>query len=355
MTIQSSIDQEQERRFLAVEKRDSSADGQFIYAVRTTGIYCRPSCPSRTANRSNLVFFADGAQARKAGFRPCQRCAPDAVSARSERSAIIERACRQIETELEASDLAALAQASGFSPAYFHRLFKAATGMTPKTYVTACRARRIRAELADGDSSVTTAIYAAGYNSSSRFYEKADKMLGMQPKAFKNGGENTDIHFAVGQCSLGSILVGRSSVGICTITLGDDPEQLVHDLERRFPNARLTGGDEDFEKLVAQVIGFVEAPGIGLDLPLDIRGTAFQQRVWQALQAIPAGETASYAQIAARMGLPKSTRAVAGACAANAIAVAIPCHRVVRSDGSLSGYRWGVERKRELLAREAST
>jgi AraC family transcriptional regulator of adaptative response/methylated-DNA-[protein]-cysteine methyltransferase len=200
---------------------------------------------------------------------------------------------------------------------------------------------------------VTEAIYGAGYNSSARFYEAANDMLGMTPSEFRAGGDAQAIRFAIGQCSLGAILVAATARGVCAIALGDDPEALAHDLERRFPRATLIGADAAFEQLVAQVVGLVEQPGLGTQLPLDIRGTAFQQRVWRALRSIPAGQTASYAEIAARIGAPRAVRAVAQACGANPVAVAIPCHRVVRTDGDLSGYRWGVERKRALLAREA--
>lgn len=233
-----------------------------------------------------------------------------------------------------------------------HRIFKAETGVTPKAYAAAHRGQKVRAHLASS-ASVTEAIYAAGYNSNGRFYEGANQLLGMTPKNFRAGGSNTQIRFAVGECSLGAILVAASERGVCAILLGDDPQALLLDLQDRFLNAELMGGDADFELQVAQVVGFVEMPQYGLDLPLDVRGTAFQQRVWQALLDIPAGSTASYSEIAQRIGAPKSARAVAGACAANALAVAIPCHRVVRNDGGLSGYRWGIERKRTLLEREA--
>ncbi len=236
---------------------------------------------------------------------------------------------------------------------HFHRVFKAVTGVTPKAYTGAHRAARVRRELARPGASVTAAIYDAGFNSSGRFYEAADAMLGMTPSDYQAGGANAEIRFAIGACSLGAILVAQSARGVCAILLGHDPDALARDLQDRFPRARLIGGDAAFETLVATVVGFVEAPGLGLDLPLDLRGTAFQQRVWQALRAVPAGATVSYAEIARRIGAPKSTRAVAQACAANTIAVAIPCHRVVRTDGALSGYRWGVARKRALLKCES--
>ena len=262
-------------------------------------------------------------------------------------------ACRIIETAEEMPSLDSLARSAGLSRYHFHRLFQHATGLTPKAYATAHRSRRVREELPKRPT-ITAAIYGAGYNSNGRFYEKSTRLLGMKPKTFRSGGRGERIHFAIAECSLGPILVAASEKGVCAVLIGDDPGALARDLQDQFPLAHLVGGDRGFERTAARVIGFVEAPRIGLNLPLDIRGTAFQQRVWQALQGIPAGSTASYTEIARRIGRPKAVRAVAQACAANAIAVAIPCHRVVRRDGALSGYRWGVERKRALLKREAA-
>jgi AraC family transcriptional regulator of adaptative response/methylated-DNA-[protein]-cysteine methyltransferase len=267
-------------------------------------------------------------------------------------AAKVAAACRLIEQSEEAPDLNTLANNAGLSAYHFHRIFKAITGVTPKAYATAHRTRRVRSELARAGS-VTDAIYDSGYNSNARFYESAGDVLGMKPRTYRAGGTATDIRFAVGECTLGSILVAKSDRGVCAILLGDDPEALARELQDQFPKANLIGGDAEFERLVAKVVGFVESPGIGLDLPLDVRGTAFQLRVWQALRKIPSGATASYSEIAKRIGAPGAARAVAQACASNRLAVAIPCHRVVRNDGALSGYRWGVERKRELLQREA--
>lgn len=269
------------------------------------------------------------------------------------RAAIVAALCRFIESAERAPTLSELARRAGLSAWHLHRLFKAVTGLTPKAYAAAHRAQRLRQAL-DRGGRVTEAIYDAGYNSNSRFYEEADGVLGMTARSYRAGGANAEIRFAVGECSLGAILVAQSARGVCAILLGDDPDALVRELQDRFSSARLIGGDAGFERLVAKVVGFVEAPRLGLDLPLDVRGTAFQQRVWQALRRIPAGKTVSYAELARRIGAPTAARAVAGACAANALAVAIPCHRVVRKDGSLSGYRWGVERKRVLLEREAA-
>lgn len=338
-------------RWTSVVTRDRSADGTFYYSVETTGVYCRPSCAARLANPKNVRFHLTCDDAERAGFRACKRCKPDQLSLEEQHAAKVAAACRMIEGADTIPDLADLATAAGLSPYHFHRVFKAITGLTPRGYATAHRTQRVRDQLKRSDT-VTEAIYDAGFNSNSRFYEKADAMLGMTPRDFRAGGANTQIQFAVGECSLGSILVAKSAKGVCAIMLGDDPDALVRDLQDRFPRAELIGGDAAFEALVAKVVGFVEAPSLGLDLPLDVRGTAFQQRVWQALRELPAGTTASYTEIAKRIGEPRAVRAVAAACAANPLAVAIPCHRVVKSDGALSGYRWGVERKRALLARE---
>jgi AraC family transcriptional regulator of adaptative response/methylated-DNA-[protein]-cysteine methyltransferase len=343
-----------DERWQAVVERDPAADGLFFYSVRTTGVYCRNVCGSRVPLRKNVRFFTTRRAAEAAGFRPCKKCRPAEVGPLQRRAELVARACRTIEAADESPSLTALARAARLSPHHFHRLFQAATGVTPKGYAAACRTERVRRRLAEG-AGVADAVYAAGFNSSGRFYASATAALGMKPAAVRSGGVGLTIRFAVGECSLGSVLVAATDRGVCAILLGDDPEALVHDLEARFPRAELRGGDRAFERLVAQVVGFVERPAIGLDLPLDVRGTAFQRRVWEALQTVPCGSTTSYAEIARRIGKPKAVRAVAGACAANALAVAIPCHRVVRTDGSLSGYRWGIERKNELLRRESET
>jgi AraC family transcriptional regulator of adaptative response/methylated-DNA-[protein]-cysteine methyltransferase len=339
-------------RWAAVVARDPAADGKFFYSVKTTGIYCRPSCGARAARPENVQFHATAEDAERAGFRPCKRCRPDRMASTSPQTALVAELCRYIESADPAPNLDELARRAGMSPFHLHRVFRAVTGVTPKQYAAAHRFRRVRTEL-ERSATVTDAIYGAGYSSSGRFYDEANGVLGMTPSRFRAGGADTTIRFAIGECSLGSILVAASERGVCAILLGDDPEQLARDLQDRFPRARLIGGDADFEQLVAKVVGFVEAPGIGLDLPLDVRGTAFQQRVWQALREVPAGRTVSYTDVAARIGAPKSVRAVAQAVAANPLAVAIPCHRVIRNDGGLAGYRWGVERKRALLEREA--
>jgi AraC family transcriptional regulator, regulatory protein of adaptative response / methylated-DNA-[protein]-cysteine methyltransferase len=342
-----------EELWQAVKRRDPAFDGEFLFAVRTTGVYCRPSCASRPAKRENVSFFETGAQAEKAGYRACKRCRPDKIGAPDPHIEAVKRACAEIEQAEEAPKLADLAASVGLSPYHFHRVFKTITGVTPKAYAAQTRSQRAADGLRTAET-VTEAIYDAGFNSSSRFYESTEARLGMTPGAVRRGGAGARIRFAVGEASLGAVLVAATDRGVCAIMLGDDPEALVRELQDRFPRAELEGGDAEFERTVAQVVGLVEAPGQRLDLPLDIRGTAFQQRVWAALSAIPAGKTATYKEIARAIGQPKAVRAVAQACGANPLAVAIPCHRVVRSDGDLSGYRWGVERKRKLIDREAA-
>ncbi len=339
-------------RWAAVAARDPRADGRFFYSVRTTGVYCRPSCAARTPKPENVAFHLTAAEAERAGFRPCRRCKPQQPSLAESHAARVTELCRYIENAEHLPTLEELARRARLSAYHLHRVFKDLTGLTPRAYAAAHRTRRIRQAL-DRSATVTAAIYDAGYGSQGRFYAESNHLLGMTPTEYRAGGADTEIRFAVGECSLGSILVARSDRGVCAIFMGDDPDQLARDLEDRFPHARLIGGDAGFEQLVAKVVAFVEAPDLGLDLPLDVRGTAFQRRVWQALREIPPGETVSYSDLARRIGAPKSVRAVAQACGANALAVAIPCHRVVRSDGGLSGYRWGVERKRTLLEREA--
>jgi len=340
-------------RWAALERRDPAADGIFYYSVSTTGVYCRPSCAARPARREHVAFHDTCAAAERAGFRPCRRCRPNEPPLAERHAATVAEICRLIDGADTVPTLDELARAAGMSRYYFHHVFKSLTGVTPRDYTAANRARRVRDAL-PASGSVTQAIYESGFNSSGRFYAASKAALGMAPARYRSGGTGETIRFAVGDCSLGAVLVAATDKGICAILLGDAADVLVRDLQDRFPEARLIGGDKDFEQWVATVLGFVEVPAKGLDLPLDIRGSVFQQRVWQALRDIPPGETASYSMIAERIGAPKSARAVAGACAANPIAVAIPCHRVVRTDGGLSGYRWGVERKRALLDREAA-
>ena len=338
-------------RWKAVMRRDRGADGVFYYSVRTTGVYCRPSCAARLPRRENVRFHTSREDAERAGFRPCKRCRPNEASLDERHRDAVARACRLIEDAIEVPSLSELAHAVGMSAYHFHKVFKMTTGVTPKAYSAAHRANRVRDELAHG-ATVTDAIYGAGFNSNGRFYAKANEQLGMTPTAFRAGGDGATIRFAVGECSLGSVLVAASEKGVCAIFLGDDPDALARELQDRFPRAEIVGADGAFDRWASRVVGLVEQPSRRLDLPLDIRGTAFQVRVWNALRQIPPGSTASYTEIARRIGMPTGARTVASACAANHIAIAIPCHRVVRTDESLSGYRWGVERKAELLKRE---
>jgi AraC family transcriptional regulator of adaptative response/methylated-DNA-[protein]-cysteine methyltransferase len=337
----------------AVCERDCRADGKFVYAVVTTKVYCRPSCSSRQPRRENVRFFKEVGSAGAAGFRPCLRCTPCGPSQQQRQAALVASVCRRIDSSLETPSLEELANEAGLSPFYLHRLFKRLTGMTPRNYSAARKADRVKVELSAG-SVVTQAIYAAGYGSSSRFYENARSRLGMSPKSYRSGGQSERIRFVVRQCSLGHVLVAATERGICDIRLGSEPQLLAKELRERFSKAQLEDGGPSFETTVQAVVARIEQPhGPSADLPLDVRGTAFQQRVWEALRHVPVGATATYAEVADQIGQPSATRAVAQACGANRIAVLIPCHRVIRSNGEDGGYRWGVDRKRTLLDREA--
>jgi AraC family transcriptional regulator of adaptative response/methylated-DNA-[protein]-cysteine methyltransferase len=339
------------QRWQAVQARDAGADGHFFYSVLTTGVYCRPSCAARPARRENVSFHLTCEAAERAGYRACKRCRPNGPSRAETKAAAVAEACRIIEGAEEMPSLEALAGAVGMSRYHFHRTFKEATGVTPRDYAAARRTERLKERL-DGGGSVTEAFHGAGFGSNGRFYEQAGALLGMRPRDWKQGGRDAEIRFAIGQCSLGAVLVAATEKGICAIQFGDDPQKLLDGLQDRFPRARLIGGDAGFEKLVARVVGLVERPAEAISLPLDISGTAFQQRVWKALRDIPAGTTLTYGELAERIGSPAAVRAVATACASNEIAVAIPCHRVIRKGGAMAGYRWGIERKQALLARE---
>jgi AraC family transcriptional regulator, regulatory protein of adaptative response / methylated-DNA-[protein]-cysteine methyltransferase len=352
MTLNSRSDTQTDIRWEALRKRDKSAEGTFVYGVLTTGVYCRPSCPSRLPRIENVRFFAANEDAERAGFRPCMRCKPNSASLDERQIDAIANACALIEAAEERPDFGAIAQAVGMSRHHFHRVFKQITGLTPGTYLTSLRERRAIAGLGKG-SSVTEAIYEAGYGSSSRFYEAFAPKLGLKPAAYSKGGVGEIIRFAVGECSLGSILVAATTKGICAIEFGDTLEGLLQSFQDRFANAELVGGDANFERIVAEVIACAEEPRRRLELPLHVRGTAFQHKIWRTLRDIAPGETMTYAEVAAKSGNPGAVRAAANACASNKLAVAIPCHRVVRTDGSLSGYRWGVERKAALIEREA--
>ncbi len=340
-----------DQRYAQILARDASQDGIFWYGVMTTGVYCRPGCASRGPKRQNVRFYASTAEAQSDGLRACKRCRPDAIASRAHHIAAITRACRLLEASEMLPNLEELAAEACLSPFHFHRLFKEITGVTPKHYAQSQRRARVQAAL-QSEGSVTEAVYAAGFGSSGRFYEAAEGMLGMSPTRYRQGGTGLSIHYAVASCWLGQVLIAATETGLCCILLGDSAETLIEDLRARFPKATLAAASADFAETVSSVVRFIETPALGLALPLDIQGTAFQQRVWQALRAIPAGKTASYAEIADAIGQPTAARAVAGACAANPLAIAVPCHRVVREGGAISGYRWGVERKKALLARE---
>jgi AraC family transcriptional regulator of adaptative response/methylated-DNA-[protein]-cysteine methyltransferase len=342
-------------RWAALLGRNADHTAPFLYAVVTTGIYCRPTCKARRPLAKNVRFFDTRAAAEQAGFRPCKRCRPDLADnvTRNRQAELVRRACRMIERAEETPGLATLAAAAGLSPHHFHRVFKAATGVTPKAYAAAHRMRAVQDRLSEG-APVTEALYDAGYGSSSRFYDGAETMLGMAPARYRDGGAGVRIRYALADSVLGRTVIAASERGLCAIAFGDDDAELIGQLKARFPKAALEGDDADFQRWVDQVIAFLGAPARGLDLPLDIRGTAFQRRVWQALRDIPPGETRSYAEVAQAIGQPGASRAVARACATNPLAVAVPCHRVVRSDGDVSGYRWGIARKRALLEREAT-
>jgi AraC family transcriptional regulator of adaptative response/methylated-DNA-[protein]-cysteine methyltransferase len=340
-------------RWARVLAKDRAADGSFFYGVHSTGVYCRPSCAARPARPENVSFHETADAAEQAGFRPCKRCKPDQLGRHEEQADLIAQACSIIEQAEVVPGMEQVAAQLGMSVSHFHRLFKQQTGLTPRSYARAGRARRMREQLSAGNA-VGAAIYEAGYQSASRFYETADAVLGMTASNWQAGGAGVEIRFAVGQCALGAILVAHSGRGVCAILIGDEPQSLVDDLQDRFRQASLIGGDADFEQWVARVVAMVERPGQGLALPLDVRGTAFQQSVWQALREIAPGQTVTYAELARRIGAPGAVRAVGSACGANPVAIAIPCHRVVRSDGGLSGYRWGIERKRALIALEAN-
>lgn len=341
-------------RWAALRARDATADGTFVYAVATTGVYCHPSCGARPARPENVSFHASAADAEGAGFRACRRCRADRPPRAALQGAVVAELCRLIDASDEPPPLDALARHAGLSPHHLHRVFKATTGLTPRQYAAGARQARARDALTRG-APVTAAFHGAGYVSSGRFYAEAAQALGMTPSRFRRGAPEETIRHAIASSSLGLVLVARAERGVCAILLGDDPATLVADLARRFPRAELEASDATFQRELAEVVALIEEPARGLTLPLDLRGTTFQRRVWAALAALPCGTTTTYAALAASLGAPSASRAVAGACAANPLAVAIPCHRVVRADGDLSGYRWGLDRKRHLLARESAS
>ncbi len=331
----------------AVLHRDPAAEGAFYYAVRTTGVYCRPTCPSRLPKRENVVFFDSPDAARRAGFRPCLKCQPDGVSAQRQ---TVQRVRQILDTAERAPTLAELGRAVGLSPFHLQRLFKRLTGLTPRQYVLARRAERLKARLRDG-AKVVEAMYDAGYGSSRALYQAADRHLGMRPSAYKHGGRGERITYTIVDSPLGRMLLAATERGICALRFGQD-QAMVQELRKEFPLAHIVHHQEPLSSYVEAVLAHLEGRQARLDLPLDLKATAFQERVWAALREIPYGETRTYRQVAERLGMPGAARAVARACATNPVAVVVPCHRVVGSNGQLRGYRWGLERKGKLLERE---
>lgn len=339
-------------RWQAVENREAAADEQFVFGVITTGIFCRPSCRARHPLRQNVRFFQDAAAAQEAGFRPCKRCQPDRAPLHQQRLERIRQACALMDAREETMSLEALASEMAMSPFHFHRLFKSVTGLTPKAWQTARRNQRLRHALTQGEA-VTPALYQAGFGSGSSYYRDADSALGMTATQFRNGGKQLSLRYAMVDCHVGRCLVAQSPRGICAVLLGDDDAQLEAQLTALFPHAERQLAQRDFSDILEKVVACIQTPEHLPDLPLDFQGTLFQQQVWEALRTIPAGETISYQALAAKVGKPSAVRAVASACGANRLAIIVPCHRVIRQDGQLSGYRWGVARKAMLLQHEA--
>ncbi len=339
-----------EQRWQAVLDRRPPADDGFVYAVETTGVFCLPGCASRRPNRSNVRFFETAEDAKSAGFRPCRRCRPDRKGT-DLATAAVTRACRRLEQEDVEPTLPELAAEAGYSPAHFQKLFKSCIGLSPKQYAKGIRAKRMGAALLEG-STVTDALYESGYGAASRAYEAATDTLGMTPSRYRSGANGETIRFATATSALGPVIVAGTRRGVCAVEFGESRNELLRLIQARFPGAVLQSAGKAFESWLSALLTFIETPQAGLDLPLDIQGTAFQQRVWNALLKIPAGETMTYSELARRLGMPRGARAVASAIAANRIALAVPCHRVIRKDGDLADYRWGVARKRDLLARE---
>jgi AraC family transcriptional regulator of adaptative response/methylated-DNA-[protein]-cysteine methyltransferase len=338
-------------RWTAVLERDTTAVGRFVYAVRSTGVFCHPNCPSRRPNRSNVRFFDSASEAESAGYRACKRCRPNQTPSFDPVAKQLTLACRFIEEAENGPSLSEIASHVGLSPFYLHRTFRNRLGVTPKQYTSARRALRLKMQLALGER-VADAIYAAGYGACGRCYAQAAEILGMTPKQYRNHGEGRDIRFATASCVLGRVLVAVTKKGICHIALGNDDSTLAVELLARLPAARQVARDKELQELLTAVVSLIESPAKDVAFPLDIRGTAFQQKVWLALRAIPPGQTLTYAKLAVAIGRPEAVRAVASACAANTLAIAVPCHRIVRSDGKLGGYRWGGGRKKALLERE---
>ena len=343
----------EENYWQAVLNRDSQSDGTFVFGVRSTGIYCNPSCPARHPRREQVIFFTRPEAAEEAGFRACRRCRPGETSVYELQVEMVQRACRYIEAHIDGPiTLTDLGKEVGVSPYHLQRVFKGVVGITPRQYVEACRLGQLKTRLKDGES-VTEALYDAGYGSSSRLYERAPEQLGMTPAVYRQGGRDMHIGYTIVDCPLGRLLVAATGRGICAISLGDTDAELEHALQKEYPAAEIQRSEAELSHGVNALLGYLNGERPHLDLPVDVQATAFQWRVWQVLRAIPYGSTRSYGEVAEALGDPKAARAVARACATNPVALVIPCHRVVREDGALGGYRWGLERKRLLLEGEA--
>jgi AraC family transcriptional regulator of adaptative response/methylated-DNA-[protein]-cysteine methyltransferase len=343
---------DEESCWQAVQRRDTALDGTFVYAVRSTGIYCRPGCPSRRPRRDQVAFFNSGVEARAAGFRACRRCHPDEALPSSVQAELIRCACATIDAAVDAlPSLEDLAREARLSPFHFHRLFKSATGLTPRQYAAGQRLQKFKSGVKTGQD-VTTALYDAGYSSSSRLYEKAASRLGMTPAAYRRGGEAMQINYTIASTRLGQMLVAATERGICKVSFDDQDEPLETGLRAEFPTASLIRDDITLKTWVDALVAHLEGQQPRLDLPLDLQATTFQLRVWETLRQIPYGETRTYAQVASIIGSAKAVRAVGSACAHNPVAVITPCHRVLRTDGGLGGYRWGLKRKQALLEQE---
>lgn len=343
----------EERWWGRVRERQPDAADPFVYAVITTGVFCRPGCASRRPKRENTRFFRTGGEALRAGFRPCRRCRPLEVSADPHLSQVAA-ACARMDAAEEPVALATLAAEAGMATHHFHRVFRRLVGVTPKQYANGRRLQAFRDALDQGHS-VTDAVYEAGFGASSRLYAQSHRHLGMTPRAYQRGGPGETVRYATAPCVLGTVLVAATGRGVCAILLGDAPAPLAEELRRRFHRAQVEPGADTLNQLVRRVVEGITHPERGMDLPLDVRGTAFQMQVWQALQSIRPGETVHYSELARRLGRAQAVRAVAQACGANPVAVAIPCHRVVPKGGGVGGYRWGPERKRQLLCREEAS
>ena len=343
-----------DKRYETIRRRDIDTKDTFFYGVITTGVYCRPGCRARTPNRENVTFFDSPQQAEQQGYRPCRKCRPELTHGSEPHEKMIIHACRRLQQDETQPKLETLAAEAGLSPGYFHRLFKKIVGITPRQYYLNHRTDRLRRKLAEGDD-IGAAIFSAGYSSLSGAYNKNDDRLAMTPKKFQQGGNEVRILFGSSHCYLGIVLVAATDRGICAVELGESEAQVRAQLRTRFPRAEIKRGGPEFQKLLEAVVDHIDHPSQEFNLPLDIQGTSFQQQVWQALRTIQPGNTSSYSEIAEKIGRPSAARAVAGACAANKIAVLIPCHRVLAKNKKISGYRWGRERKELILGKEKKT